>query len=231
MNFKNLEDIKKKDIKSKEKSFNIFREIESDLQELPFILIIGKYDQILGPNSVYSSTNFIDQQFIRNLLRDALNTKNKFVILNFDNFYSQVFKIEIMDDSARGGKQLYAIILLRHDESPLIPRLHFKRIGMIFHKIGKKNILKDNEGAFQRFYEEIRDIYLDKDEILPLESCNLQIRSGVNTIQGFCELILEEKRINGDLNDEMIIDYVKLMLDSCSDIMGAIEENLTSNLK
>jgi hypothetical protein len=219
------------DIKKKAKYLDIFKEIESDLMESPFILIIGKYDQILGPNSVYSSTNFNDQDFIKNLLRDALNTKNKFVILNFDNFYSQVFKIDIQDDSARGGKQLYAIILLRHNESPLIPTIHFKRIGMIFHKIRKKDILKDNIHAFQKFYEKIRDIYLDKDEILPLESCNLQIRSGVNTIQGFCELILEDKRINGELNDEMIIDYVKLMLDSCDDIMEAIEENLTSNLK
>jgi hypothetical protein len=102
---------------------------------------------------------------------------------------------------------------------------------MIFHKIGREKILSDNTNSFQKFYEKIRDIYLDKDEILPLESCNLQIRSGVNTIQGFCELILEDKKTNGELNDEMIIDYVKLMLDSCDDIMEAIEENLTSNLK
>ncbi|TXT59110.1 MAG: hypothetical protein BAJALOKI2v1_250016 [Promethearchaeota archaeon] len=223
-----------KDLENQERvsqTSHIYNKIKADLMKVPFILIIGKYDHVLGPSSVYSSTDFNDQNFIRNLLRDALNTKNKFVILNFYNFYSQVFKIDIKDDSARGKKQLYALILLRHNESPLIPAVHFKRIGMLFRKIGNDLILKDEQERFQEFYNQISEIYLNKNEILPLESCNLQIRSAVNTIQGFCELILEEKKKKGKIQEGSISSYLQMMLDSCDDIMKAVEENLKSNLK
>ena len=113
-------------------SFDYFKK---DLDRYPFVMILGKYDQILGPRALYSSMELKGEDFIRYLLRDALNTKNKYVILDFDQFYSQVSKIEIEDKTARGGKQLYAIILLRHMDLPLIPILHFKRIEMLFHKI------------------------------------------------------------------------------------------------
>jgi hypothetical protein len=194
------------------------------------VTIIGKYDQILGPRALYSSVPIKDEEFIRNLLRDALNTKNKFVILDFNQFYSQVCKVEVKDDTARGRKQLYAIILLRHVENPLIPILHFKRIEMMFHKIGNKNILTDNEKLFKKFIEEINEIYMNKAELLPLESVNLQIRSGVNTIQGFCELILEEKKENGELSEDHVISYVEMMLDSCNDIIMAIENKLKDSI-
>jgi hypothetical protein len=141
-----------------------------------------------------------------------------------------VCKVEINDQSARGKKQLYALILLRHSEYPLIPNIHFKRIEMIFRKLGDDQILTDNTEFFKRFYNEIYTIYMNKDEILPLESCNIKIRSGVNTIQGFCELILESKDEEGKLNSDMVVNYVQLMLESCDDIVTAIEEHMQSSL-
>ena len=71
---------------------------------------------------------------------------------------------------------------------------------------------------------------MKKDELLPLESKNLQIRSGVNTIQGFCELILELKKEFGQVSEQNIISYVEMMLDSCKDIMEAIENDKTNSL-
>jgi hypothetical protein len=203
----------------------IYNSFCDELSTYPFLIIIGKYDQILGPRALFSSFPLKDENFVRNLLRDALNTKNKFVILDFNQFYSQICKIEVEDKSARGRKQLYALILLRHAEHPLIPILHFKRIKMMFHKIGTEKILLDDEEAFKTFFEEIKDIYMNKEELLPLESKNLQIRSGVNTIQGFCELVLEEKKEYGKISEENFISYVEMMLESCKEIMEAIENN------
>ena len=203
---------------------------KTERDKYPFLIIIGKYDQILGPRALFSSIPLNDEEFIRNLLRDSLNTRNKFVILDFNVFYSQICKVEVEDASARGRKQLYAIILLRDVELPLIPILHFKRIEMLFHKISIDKILSDNIQAFEAFFEQIREIYMKKDELLPLESKNLQIRSGVNTIQGFCELILEQKKKNGKVSEQNIISYVEMMLDSCNDIMNAIENGQKNSL-
>ncbi len=203
---------------------------KAELDKYPFLIILGKYDQILGPRALFSSIPLKDEEFVRNLLRDSLNTKNKFVILDFNNFYSQICKVEVEDASARGRKQLYAIILLRDVELPLIPILHFKRIEMMFHKIGIDIILSDNIQAFEAFFEQIREIYMKKDELLPLESKNLQIRSGVNTIQGFCELILEQKKKDGKVSEQNVISYVEMMLDSCNDIMNAIENGQKNSL-
>ncbi|MEJ2251478.1 MAG: hypothetical protein P8Y70_16735 [Candidatus Lokiarchaeota archaeon] len=218
-------------LKNKNQNENKFQYFLEELEKVPFITIIGKYDHILGPKAIFSSIELKEEHFIRDLLRDALNTKNKFVILNFSEFYAQIFKIEIQDDSARGGKQLYSIILIRHMDSPLIPEIHFKRLEMLFRRIGRKKILLDEGDIFKKFYKEIKKIYLNKDEIVPLESCNIQIRSGVNTIQGFCELILEQKKKEGKLNDNEIINYIKLMHDACNDIISTIEENFQGILK
>lgn len=205
-------------------------DFKAELDKYPFLIILGKYDQILGPRALFSSIPLKDEEFVRNLLRDSLNTKNKFVILDFNTFYSQICKVEVEDASARGRKQLYAIILLRDVELPLIPILHFKRIEMMFHKIGIDKILSDNIQAFEAFFEQIRAIYMKKDELIPLESKNLQIRSGVNTIQGFCELILEQKKKDGKVSEQNVISYVEMMLDSCNDIMNAIENGQKNSL-
>ncbi len=201
------------------------------LDKYPFVIIIGKYDHILGPRSLYSSIALKDLIFIRNLLRDALNTKNKFVILDFNQFYAQVYKIEIQDPNARGGKQLYAIIILRDVAYPLIPILHLKRIGMIFHKLDINLVLSDNEAAFEKFFEDVSEIYMKKGEVLPLESINLQIRSGVNTIQGFCDIIKEQINLGGCVSQEDILSYIEMMLDSCADIIEALKEPMSSSIK
>ena len=161
-----------------------YKFFKNALEEYPFIIIIGKYDHVLGPKALYSSVNLKNEEFIRNLLRDALNTKNKFVILDFNQFYSQIYKIEVTDENARGKKQLYAIILLRDVAYPLIPILHLKRIGMIFHKISREKILDDDSASFEDFFKEVSDIYMKKGEVLPLESTNMHLRSGENTIKG-----------------------------------------------
>jgi len=216
----------------KNQKLDPFIKYKNVLEEYPFIIIIGKYDHVLGPRAIYSSISIEnEQQFIRNLLRDALNTKNKFVILDFDLFYAQIYKIEIADDKARGRKQLYTIILLRDIESPLIPIVHFRRIEMMFRKIGDDVILLDDHNVFQQFFNELSDIYLKKDEILPIETFNLQIRSGINTIQGFCELILEEKRSNSNLSRENLGNSLEMILDSCEDIIKSLESHLKNALK
>jgi hypothetical protein len=209
-----------------------YNNLQSILEKTPFIIIIGKYDHTLGPRAIYSSVDLeIEQHFIRNLLRDALNTKNKFVILDFNYFYSQIYKIEIEDYNARGRKQLYSIILLRDIEYPLIPIIHFRKIEMMFRKIGQDNILSDDKKVFESFFEELRDIYLKKNEILPLEKFNLQIRSGINTIQGFCEIILEEKKIKNTLSDKDLLDFIEMMLESCRDIIISLEKYQKKSIK
>ena len=198
------------------------------LDKYQFILIIGKYDQILGPRTLYSSFPLKEEQFIKNLLRDALNTKNKFVILDFSQFYSQICKIEVEDPSARGGKQLYSLIILRDVAYPLIPIIHFRRIEVEFPKLGNKQILSDDKKSFEKFFSEINEIYMKKDEVLPLESFTMQIRSGINTIQGFCELILEGKK-QGNLSEQTVVNYTEMMLESCKEITKAIDEMLSTN--
>jgi hypothetical protein len=201
------------------------------LDKYPFVMIIGKYDHILGPRSLYSSIALKDLIFIRNLLRDALNTKSKFVILDFNQFYAQVYKIEIQDPNSRGGKQLYAIIILRDVAYPLIPILHLKRIGMVFHKIDNNLVLNNTESAFEEFFNNVSEIYMKKGEVLPLESINLQIRSGINTIQGFCDIIKEQFKLTGDLAQEDVLSYIEMMLDSCVDIIKALEESKSNSIK
>ena len=65
---------------------------------------------------------------------------------------------------------------------------------------------------------------MKKDELLPLESVNMQIRSGVNTIQGFCELIHEQLVRSEDITTQEIINFIELMLESCEDITQALEK-------
>jgi len=208
-----------------------YNNLQSILEKHPFIIMIGKYDHTLGPRAIYTSVKVeLDQQFFRNLLRDALNTKNKFVILNFNYFYSQIYKIEIEDNNARGRKQLYSIILLRDIEFPLIPVIHFRRIEMLFRKIGEDKILLDDENIFDIFFKELNEIYTKKSDILPIEKFNLQIRSGINTIQGFCELIFEDKKENKNLSDEDIINFMEMILDSCKDIVVSLEKYLKNSL-
>ncbi len=208
-----------------------YQNFKKDLDKNPFIIIIGKYDHTLGPRAIFSSIHLKEEIFIRNLLKDALNTNNKYVILDFNYFYSQICKIEIEDKAARGRKQLYAIILLRHVEYPLIPIFHFKRMETIFRKIGKDSILLDDKEAFQKFFEEINNIYIKKYELLPLESVNLHIRSSINTIQGFCELIQEEKKTNGKISKSTILSYIEIMLESCNDVIKALDKPILTASK
>jgi hypothetical protein len=209
-----------------------YEKIHSIFNKFPFIIIIGKYDHTLGPRAIYSSVNLeIEPEFLRDLLRDALNTKSKSVILNFNYFYSQIYKIQIEDNNARGKRQLYSIIMLRDIEYPIIPLIHFRKIEMMFRKIGEDNILSDNKRIFEAFFKKLSDTYIKKNEILPLEKFNLQIRSGVNTIQGFCELILEDKKDGNNLSENNITNFIEMMLDSCKDIIISLEKYLNSSLK
>lgn len=226
---KNIENQMKKNEIFERSSKN--KDLDQNLEKLPFITIIGKYDHILGPKALYSPIEHKEENFIKNLIRDALNTKNKYVILSHNSFYTQICKVKIRDDNARGRKQLYAIILIRHIEKPLIPKVHFKKIEKLFHKLGSHRILKDKTSVFKQFSKDIQETYFNKDELIPLESANLKVRSGVNTIQGFCELIKEEKENGKKLSDDMVIDYINLMLDSCDEIMKALKESLQSSFK
>ena len=208
-----------------------YQSLKKDLDQLPFITIIGKFDHTLGPRAILSSISLKEDELIGSILRDALNTENKYIILDFNQFYAQVCKIEVEDIAARGKKQLYALIFLRHVEYPLIPIIHFKRIEMMFHKIGNDKIVLDDIKAFNKLFEDINHIYMKKDELVPLESVNLQIRSGINTIQGFCELILEEKKTNGKISKSTVLSYIELMLESCNDVIKALDKPILTASK
>ncbi|MHA1475025.1 MAG: hypothetical protein ACTSQ5_07545 [Promethearchaeota archaeon] len=192
------------------------------LDEYQFLLIIGKYDQILGPISLYSSINVKDEDFIRDLLRDSLNTTNKYVYLDYNKFYSQVCKIEVEDTSARGGKQSYALIFLRDAQLPVISTFIFQQIEDLFGEIGKNRILADDHEAFKGFFDKIHSLFMTKEYLMPLESLNVKIRSEVSTILGFCDLIIEQKT-KGSISDENLLNYLKIMRDSAKDIEKVLD--------
>ena len=208
--------------------YDYFKE---DLNNNPFILIVGKYDQILGPITLFSSVPVEITEFTKHLIRDALAIKNKSVILDFNNFYAQVHKIEVEDESARGKSQLYSIILLRHIEYPLIPIPYLDRIEKSFREIGNEKILLNDINIFKRFFEEVSDKYLKLNVILPSELRNLQIRSEINTIQGFCELFLEKKSKNEPISEDLIYDFIEMTWDSCNEIIKALESKTQSSLE
>jgi len=203
-----------------------YNTIKDGLEIYPFIIVIGKYDQILGPKEIVSSFPIKNKNFIENLLRDALNTTNKYVRLDFRNFYSQICKVQIADQKARGGNQLYAIIILRQAQKPAMEIDNLKRIEASFLSIDKDYILKEDTTQFKEFFRKIHDIFLKKKEILPIEFLNLQIRTGINTIQGFCELMLEEINNRGNLDRLIISKYLNTILESCREIISALENNI-----
>ncbi len=198
-----------------------------ELRRRPFLIIIGKYDHILGPRPLYHSDLLKDDSFIERVLRDALHTKSKYVNLDFTELYAQGDKIEVEDPGARGKKQLYVVILLRDASLPPIPPIYFKRIEMLFHKIGREVILQDDREIFERFSNEINTIYVEKKEVLPLESLNHEVRSGINTIQGFCELIVNEKNTKGSIPEKDVLMYIEVMMDSCNEIIKALDERFS----
>ena len=192
------------------------------LDKNQFLLIIGKYDQILGPRSLYSSIDIEDENFIRDLLRDALNTTNKYVYLEYNTFYSQVCKIDVDDPSARGGKQSYALIFLRDAQLPVISTFIFKRIEVLFKNIGKNLILADDNEAFKGFFEKIHSLFSSKEYLMPIESINVKIRGEVSTILGFCDLIIEQKT-NNAISDGDLMNYLKMMRESAKGIENVLD--------
>ncbi len=192
------------------------------LDKNQFLLIIGKYDQILGPRSLYSSIDIEDENFIRDLLRDALNTTNKYVYLEYNTFYSQICKIGVDDPSARGGKQSYALIFLRDAQLPVISTFIFQRIEVLFNNIGKNLILADDNEVFKGFFEKIHLLFSTKEYLMPIESINVKIRSEVSTILGFCDLIIEQKT-NNAISDGDLMNYLKMMRESAKGIEKVLD--------
>ena len=200
----------------------IYEEIKDALRKYPFVTVIGKFDQIVGPSIKFSSYPLKNDRFIKELISDAINTEHKFVILDHDQFYSQVCKVDIKDETARGGTQVYAIILLRDSDHLLIPRSNFEKIEKIFIDIDDKKILSDDKEVFNEFSEKINKIYKEKREILPLEAVFKQVRTGLNTIQGYCELLLEMMEENA-FNQKRAKSSIKMMLSSCNEIINALK--------
>ncbi len=200
------------------------------LDKNQFLLIVGKYDQILGPRSLYSSINIEDENFIRDLLRDSLNTTNKYVYLDYDKFYSQVCKIEVDDPSARGGKQSYALIFMREAELPIISTFIFQQIEVLFRNIGKDRILADDDEAFKNFFVTINSMFMTKEYLMPMESFNVNIRSEISTILGFCDLIIEYKT-EGSISDGDLMNYLKMMRESAKDIEKLLDNMFTPEEK
>ena len=98
---------------------------------------------------------------------------------------------------------------------------------MLFLKLGRETILSDNADIFEAFSTALNEIYLEKREVLPLESLNHQVRSGVNTIQGFCELLIDEQKNKGCFSEQDVLLYVDMMLDSCKEIIKALDEHFS----
>jgi hypothetical protein len=208
----------------------IYDNFKQWLDKNQFLLIVGKYDQILGPRSLYSSINLEDENFIRDLLRDSLNTTNKYVYLDYDKFYSQVCKIEVDDPSARGGKQSYALIFMREAELPIISTFIFQQIEVLFRNIGKDRILADDDEAFKDFFVTIHSMFMTKEYLMPLESFNVNIRSEISTILGFSDLIIEQKT-NSSISDEDLMSYLKMMRESAKDIENLLDNMFTQEEK
>ena len=187
-----------------------------------FLLIIGKYDQILGPISLYSSIDIKDENFIRDLLRDSLNTTNKYVYLDYKKFYSQICKIEVEDVRARGGKQSYALIFIRDIQLPVISTFIFQQIEDLFGKIGKNRILADDNEAFKEFFIKIHSMFMSKEYLMPLESYNVKIRGEVSTILGFCDLIIEQKA-SSSISDGDMMNYLNMMRESAKEIENVLD--------
>ena len=198
-------------------------EFNKTLSSEPFVLVVGKYDQTLGPQCVHLSAEPGNKNFVDQLLRDAFHTKSKYVTLDYNSFYAQVNKLSVVDPSVRGNKQVYVIILIREASLPKIPILHFNRIELLFHEIGRKEILECSKECFSDFYTSIRRIYVEKEELLPLESLHLQIRTEVNTIQGICEFLQVEKENFANFSKEEIFSLIDEMLGSCKEITRILE--------
>jgi hypothetical protein len=192
------------------------------LEKYQFVLIVGKYDHILGPISLYSSIDVNDDDFIRDLLRDALNTTNKYVYLDFTKFYSQICKIDVEDPGARGGKQSYALIFLRDTQFPVISTFIFQQIEHIFGLIGKDRILADESAAFKEFFEKIHSLFKTKEYLVPLESFNVNLRSEISTILGFIDLIIEQKT-TGSISEEDLMSYFKIMRESAGEVKELVD--------
>ncbi|KKL10054.1 hypothetical protein LCGC14_2559650, partial [marine sediment metagenome] len=47
----------------------VYEDFKEDLNKFPFLIIIGKYDHVLGPISLFSSVKFEKDYFIKNLFR------------------------------------------------------------------------------------------------------------------------------------------------------------------
>lgn len=201
--------------------------IKDKIEENQYILVIAKYDQILGPRSLYSSSPLEIEEFIRTLLRDALNTKTKHLKLDYDSCYCQVNKIEIDDLSARGNKQLYALILLIDKAFPPFSILQLQSLELLLRSLGNETILSDNSASFHQFYLSFKNILLNKELMSPLESCSLKIRTGINAIIGFCDLIIEEHKQN-QFSMKNCLEYIKLIRESGEDILFAIEDHFGS---
>jgi hypothetical protein len=88
-------------------------------------------------------------------------------------------------------------------------------------------ILQDERETFEHFSDEINTICIEKREVLPLELLNHEIRSGINTIQGFCELIINEKNTKGSIPKQDVLMYVEMMLDSCTEIIKPLDERFS----
>ena len=199
-----------------------YEDIRNWLDKSQFILIIGKYDQILGPRALYSSFQIKEENFIRDLLRDSLNTTNKIVYLEYTKFYSQICKIEIEDSSARGGKQSYALIFLRDAQLPVISTFIFQQIETLFRKIETNRILADDEESFKEFFNKIHSMFISKEYLMPLESFNVKIRSEVSTIMGFCDLIIEEQTKSA-ITEKDLVNYLKMMRDAAEEIKKILD--------
>ncbi|MFX0101084.1 MAG: hypothetical protein ACFFCS_16030 [Candidatus Hodarchaeota archaeon] len=200
-------------------------DFKKTLSSEPFVLVIGKYDQTLGPECMYFSSDPGNDSFLGQLLRDAFHTKSKLVTLDYSSFYAQANKISVVDPGVRGNKQAFVLVLLRDASLPKIPTLHFNRIELLFHEIGRKEILKCSKKNFAEFYESINKIYVEKKELLPLESLHLQIRTEVNTIQGICEFLEVEKKNFSNFSKDDIFGFIEEMLGSCKEIIRILEES------
>ncbi len=204
---------------------------EDALEKYPFLVIIARYDDHLGPITLYSSFAMRDENLLTTIVRTTLTADSKTIVFELDGYdflKIQGWNIEIPSERSRGGTQLFSIILLRSKSHlDLIPPSHFLRMDEKFRLIGNDNILSNNIQSFKHFVDNINQLYFDKyrfNDALPLENMYKNIREHINYIQGLSGL--NKDQVDNLSKDDLIVFFDDI-IDSCTKIMNALEKPIS----
>lgn len=181
-------------------------------------LIIGKYDEHLGPIDVYSSVELEFKSLKKPILNDAFFSKDKNIaFLPYKNFFTQVYKIQIPDKTSRGEHQDYALIFIKNKGHPFIPLADFENIRSKFESLDHDLILKNNQQMFNDFFNTI------KQEIIPLNPDYILFNQKISQMEDSYKNMLKDLKQNQkELSEEEILQYVRSILMSFNEVVEAL---------